>query len=176
MLETLISSKTRINILLKFFLNPQCTSYLRELAGEFNESTNAIRMELNRFETAGLLKTGNDKNKKIFKANTQHPLYSEIRNLILRYTGISQVIDQVITKLGNPKQVYLTGDFAQGINADIIDIIIIGKINEDYLIKLIRKTEEQMEKRIRYLVYKPEQLNPNTLNTQKTMLLWECEK
>ena len=50
MLDTLITSKTRIKLLLKFFLNAQTKSYLRSLEGEFGESTNAIRLELNKFE------------------------------------------------------------------------------------------------------------------------------
>ena len=55
MIETLISSKTRIKLLLKFFLNSNTTSYLRSLESEFGESTNAIRVELNRLENAGML-------------------------------------------------------------------------------------------------------------------------
>ena len=53
MIEALISSKTRIKLLLKFFLNSKTTSYLRGLEAEFGESSNAIRIELNRFEKAG---------------------------------------------------------------------------------------------------------------------------
>ena len=41
MIDSLISSKTRIKLLMKFFLNPGVTSYLRGLADEFGESTNA---------------------------------------------------------------------------------------------------------------------------------------
>ena len=37
----LISSKTRIKLLTRFFFNPATRSYLRELASEFNVSTNS---------------------------------------------------------------------------------------------------------------------------------------
>ena len=43
MLETLITSKTRIRILVKFFINTANNGHLRGLAEEMNESTNAIR-------------------------------------------------------------------------------------------------------------------------------------
>lgn len=55
MIDSLISSKTRIKLLMKFFLNPGVTSYLRGLADEFGESTNAVRVELNRLCSAGFL-------------------------------------------------------------------------------------------------------------------------
>ncbi|MBN2682880.1 MAG: ArsR family transcriptional regulator, partial [Bacteroidales bacterium] len=65
MLETIITSKTRIRLLLKFFLNSRTSGYLRSLASEFGESTNSIRQELNRFEKAGLLEASTEGNKKI---------------------------------------------------------------------------------------------------------------
>jgi hypothetical protein len=76
MIETLISSKMRIKLLLKFFLNSRSRSYLRGLETEFGDSTNAIRLELNRFEKAGMLKSYTEGNKKFFQANTDHPLYN----------------------------------------------------------------------------------------------------
>jgi predicted transcriptional regulator len=72
MIETLISSKTRIKLLLKFFLNSETTSYLRHLESEFGESTNAIRLELNKLEEAGMLNSQFEGNKKIYQANKQH--------------------------------------------------------------------------------------------------------
>ncbi len=50
MLGTLITSKTRVKLLLKFFLNSNAKAHLRGLETEFGESSNAIRLELNRFE------------------------------------------------------------------------------------------------------------------------------
>ena len=50
MLDSLITSKTRIKLLLKFFLNTSTHAYLRGLADEFGESTNALRLELNHLE------------------------------------------------------------------------------------------------------------------------------
>lgn len=172
MLETLISSKTRINILLKFFLNPECTSYLRQLAGEFNESTNAIRLELNKFEEAGMLDTTQLGNRKMFKVNKDHPLYGEIRNILLKHIGIDQIIENVIEMLGNPKKVYLTGDFAKGMNGDIIDLIIIGEINIGYLVKLIEKAESSIQKKIRYLVYSEKEFHTLACQDNHMMLLW----
>ncbi len=52
MIEALITSKTRIRLLVKFFLNPTMSAYLRELSEEFGESSNGIRVELNRMANA----------------------------------------------------------------------------------------------------------------------------
>ena len=128
MLETLISSKTRIKLLLKFFLNSKMTAYLRSLESEFGDSTNAIRLELNRLEKAGMLSSFMKGNKKMFTANTQHPLFGEVHNILLKHIGIDRLIEGVIDRLGTVEQVYLSGQFAQGLDSPIIDLVLIGKI------------------------------------------------
>jgi len=93
-LDTLITSKTRIKLLLRFFLNSNTSSYLRNLEADFEESTNAIRLELNRFEKAGLLISGMERNRKVFKANTNHPLFPDINNILRKYVGFDQIVDK----------------------------------------------------------------------------------
>ena len=56
MLETLITSKTRLRLLIKFFINIANKGYLNSLANEFGESTNSVRKELNNLTSAGYLK------------------------------------------------------------------------------------------------------------------------
>jgi len=75
-LDSLITSQTRVKLLLKFFLNPESRSYLRELADEFGESTNSVRVELNRLSEAGLLTSAGEGRTKVYRANTNHPPFS----------------------------------------------------------------------------------------------------
>ena len=82
MLDTLITSKTRIKLLMKFFMNPDIRAYLRELASEFGESTNSIRVELNRLSKAKLLSSKNAGRTIEYRANTKHTLFHEIHSLV----------------------------------------------------------------------------------------------
>lgn len=152
MLDTLITSKTRIKLLLKFFLNSKTSSYLRNLEAEFGESTNSIRLELNKFEEAGLLKTSTNGNKKVFKANTKHPMFSDIQNILMKYTGIDKIVEQVINRLGNVEMVYIVGDLAKGIDSDRIELIFVGDTDKNYLKHLINKAEGLVKKKITYQV------------------------
>lgn len=153
MLDTLITSKTRIKLLLKFFLNSKTSSYLRNLETEFGESTNSIRLELNKFEEAGLLKTSTHGNKKVFKANTKHPMFSDIQNILMKYTGIDKIVEQVISRLGNVEMVYIVGDLAKGIDSPIIDLILVGDIDKNYLLNLAEKAEKLINKKIRFVIF-----------------------
>jgi len=154
MLDALITSKTRVKLLLKFFINSNASSYLRSLEHEFGESTNAIRLELNRFEKAGLLSSDTRGNRKYFQANTGHPLFKDIHNLLLKHIGFDQIIERVISKLGDVKEVYLVGEFAKGVDSKVIDLIFVGKdIDKGYLVRQIERTEDLIKRKIRYLVF-----------------------
>lgn len=153
MLETLITSKTRIKLLLKFFLNSNSSSYLRSLANEFGESTNAIRLELNRFEEANILETYSRGNKKMFKANIKHPMFSDIQRLIHKFVGIDKILEKVVGRLGEINKVFVTGDFANGIDGPVIDLLIVADdIDRPYLSTLIEKTEPLIKRKIRFMV------------------------
>ncbi len=166
MLDTLITSKTRIKLLLKFFLNSKTSSYLRNLEAEFGESTNSIRLELNKFEEAGLLKTSTNGNKKVFKANTKHPMFSDIQNILMKYTGIDKIVEQVINRLGNVEMVYIVGDLAKGIDSPIIDLVFVGEIDKNYLLNLTEKAEKLINKKVRFVTF-----NTTEFNVQKAQLL-----
>lgn len=158
MIDALISSKTRIKLLLKFFLNSKTTAYLRSLESEFGESTNAIRIELNRLENAGMLTSNMQGNKKIFQANTKHPLFKEIHNILLKHLGLDSIVQNVIERLGDVEKVFVVGEFSKGLDSQIIDLIFVGNIDKNYLIGLIDKAEKIVNRKIRYLIYTPEEL------------------
>ncbi len=174
MLETLISSKTRIKLLLKFFLNSDTTAYLRGLESEFGESSNSIRLELNRLEEAGMLASNFIGNRKVFKANIKHPLFDEIHKILLKHIGIDRIIEDVIERLGDVDSVYLVGDFAKGLNSRIIDLIFVGNVDKNYLVNLIEKVENLVQRKIRYLIYTPEEylLSQPDQKEKPSLLVW----
>lgn len=178
MLDALITSKTRIKLLMKFFLNSNSESYLRNLEEEFGESTNAIRIELNKFEKAGLLNARAEGNKKMFRANTQHPLFPNIHNLLLKHFGFNQIIEKVVSGLGDINKVFLVGQFAKGIDTEIIDLIFMGDgVNKNYLMDLVEKTEKLIGRKIRYVVFTSAEMQNYIKQHQVTdfLLLWEKE-
>ena len=178
MLEAIVSSKTRIKLLLKFFLNAEMVAYLRGLETELGESTNGIRVELNRMEDAGLLKTYLIGNKKMFRANEKHPLFKEIHNILRKHIGLDQIIDKVVHQLGDVQEVYLTGDFANGMDSPIIDLVFIGNIEKNYLVKLVGKAEAVIERKVRYLIFTSEEFASfrESIGREPHFLIWAKEE
>jgi translation elongation factor EF-Ts len=175
MLEALITSKTKIKLLLKFFLNSGKQDYLRNLESELGDNTNSIRVELNKLEDAGLLKSFTKGNKKIFQSNTEHPLFTDINSILMKITGLDELMKRVLDNVGDLNQVYLTGDLAQGNNSEIIDLILVGKVNREYFNELVIKTEKYIKKKIRFVVFDLKEFDEKRLRILESndLLLWK---
>ena len=163
-----------MRLLLKFFLNSNNTSWLRDLESDFGESTNSIRVELNRLEEAGMLSSEVCGNKKLYRANKKHPLFQDIHNILLKHTGINHVVERVVSKLGGLQSAYLTGSFARGIDGPVIDVMMVGNgIDRVYLLKLIEKAESIVKRKIRYVIVSPKEKKQHLKDTPEAFLLWE---
>lgn len=149
MLESLITSKTRVKLLVKFFSNNGNSGYLRGLAEEFSESTNSVRLELNRLSEAGFLLSKASGKTKTYSANQAHPLYQEMCSIVSKYLGFDRLIEQVVHNLGNVEKAIIMGDYAEGKDTGTIELMLIGKaINLEYLQFLVGKTEQKIKRKV----------------------------
>lgn len=153
MLETLITSKTRIRILVKFFINSANQGYLRGLSEEMNESTNAIRKELNNLEQAGYLLKKADKNRISYKANTKHPLFKTLKKIIFQHIGFDSIVTMVLDRMGTVRKIIVTGDYAKGLDSGTIEVSILGEnLNLEYIEQLAFKIEEQIKRKVLFTI------------------------
>jgi hypothetical protein len=167
-LNQLITSKTRLRLLIKFFISQANRGYLNGLATEFNESTNAIRKELNHLSEAGYLEKFKDNNKVSYKANTQHPLFDVLQKVVFKHLGLEEIVERVLERMGSVQKILLVGDYAQGLDSGTIDVVLIGnQLNTEYIEALEEKVEGLIDRKVNfYLATKP---NP----TQNSILLYE---
>ena len=151
MLEALITSKTRLRMLIKFFIGKSNKGYLNGLANEFNESTNSIRKELNNLSESGYLLKKRENNKIIYQANTVHPMYKILQKIVRQHLGIEDIVETIISRIGDVYTIVLVGDYARGLDSGCIDIIIIGnQINEKYLSNLRLKIKDKINRDLKF--------------------------
>ena len=153
MLNSLITSKTRLRMLIKFFINAANNGYLNGLANEFNESTNSIRKELNNLSSAGYLQKSKNNNKVIYNANTSHPMFGVLQKIVRQHLGLEEIVETVIDRIGDVDQIALTGEYAKGIDSGNIEIIINGKdVNIDYLDNIKPKIKKKIGRSVSFLL------------------------
>ncbi|OPY08608.1 MAG: hypothetical protein A4E68_01127 [Syntrophaceae bacterium PtaB.Bin095] len=152
MLTELFTSRTRIHLFLKLFLNPQISCYLRELAREFNLTPNALKEELDNLSRAGYLKKEQRGQYIFYKANTNHPFFPEINSIIKKYYGIDKIVEHVLNGLGKVEALYALDDYAEGRDSGLIDVLIVGDVNMETLQTLRPSIEREIKRKIRVLV------------------------
>ena len=151
MLGELITSKTRLRLLLKFFISQANRGYLNGLATEMGESTNAIRKELNHLQGAGYLQKVKVDNKVEYKANTKHPLFDVLQKVVLKHLGLEDVVETVLDRIGNVKQIILVGDYAKGNDTGLIEVFLIGhSLNMSYIAQLEEKIEKLIKRKVSF--------------------------
>lgn len=149
MLTQLFTSKTRIRLLLKLFLNPGVSCYIRELATEFALSPNALKEELDSLSQAGYLEREQNGRSAYFRANTKHPFFPEISSIVRKTIGIDQLLEEIINSLGKVEAAYILDDYAQGKDSGIVDLCLVGDINQARLENLRTITESKIKRRLR---------------------------
>ena len=159
---------------MKFFINPVTRAYLRGLALEFGESTNSVRVELNRLSKANIISSENVGRTIEYYANNEHPLFNEIQSIVRKYAGIDKLIEKLIQRLGNLETAYLVGDYACGVDSGLIDIILIGKINKIELDAIADKRGKDINRKVRTMVLTAEELQSlwTQLNMDNALLIW----
>jgi len=162
---------------MRFFFNPKTRSYLRALAKEFNVSSNAVREELNQLTRTNLLKSEKNGRQVHYMANTEHTLFPELKSMVSKVMGIDQVIDGIVTRLGDLESAYLIDDYAEGKDTGIIDILLVGNIDQYHLNDLSRKTERYINRKIRSLVLSKDEYKTFILELENrpNVLIWESK-
>ena len=151
MLNSLIRSKTRLRLLIKFFLSQANRGYLNGLANEMGESTNSIRKELNHLYDAGYLEKVKNDNKVEYKVNSKHPLYSTLKKVVYKHLGLEDLVDTVIERMGNVKKIILIEDYAKGIDSKNIEVVLVGQyLNFEYISQLEDKIEKLIKRKVSF--------------------------
>jgi len=141
-------------MLIKFFVSAANKGYLNGLANEFNESTNSIRKELNNLSDAGYLLKSKQNNRVIYNADIKHPLFKVLQKIVRQDLGLEEIVETVMSRMGDVNIIALTGDYAKGIDSGIIEIVVIGDVNNDYLENIKSKIKDKISRDVKFIIAK----------------------
>ena len=98
--------------------------------------------------------------------------------MVSKVMGIDQVIDGIVNRLGDLERAYLIDDYAEGKDTGIIDLMLVGNIDQYHLNDLSRKTERYIKRKIRSLVLTRQEYNDllPELERRPRVLIWEAKK
>jgi DNA-binding transcriptional ArsR family regulator len=100
LLAELLSSKVRAEIFRLLFGIRERELHVREIERQSGFSIATVRQELQKLLKMQLLKTKKDGNRLYYRANTEHPLYPDIRTIVLKTSGLVEVLKRALNKKG----------------------------------------------------------------------------
>ncbi|MHC4605618.1 MAG: nucleotidyltransferase domain-containing protein [Planctomycetota bacterium] len=161
-------SRARRDILALFFLNPDKPFYQRQLERILGIPVGNIRRELLRFERDELMKREPFGNLCLFRLNPAHPLYGELRDLVLKTAGIAQRLRNILADVEGLRLAFLYGSYVRDLAGDKgtpwtgesdIDLAVVGSARRSAVAKVLRDTEKAIQRTINLLVYSTEEFH-----------------
>jgi predicted nucleotidyltransferase len=157
MIERLFTSKVRTELLSTFFLHPDSALYVRELARITGEDYKNVSRELRNLEEIGLLRIRKQGNLKYFSLNREFLIYEELKSIFLKTRGAAAVLKDALSKMRGIDFAFIYGSLASGTeNAESdIDMMVVGKIALERLLKSIRGPEGILGREINPSLFDP---------------------
>ena len=131
-------------------------------------------MELNRLTKAKLLTSVHSGRTVVYRANKDHSILKDIQSVVKKFVGIDKVAEELAAKLGDIRAAYVIGDYAQGNDSGLIDLVLVGRVDEEKLKEVTEKTENLIKRKIRTLVLNEDEFVKlqDRLNINHALFIW----
>ena len=138
-----------------FFQDPGKKFYVREISRILNKEPGQFQRILNNLVEEGLLIDEREANLRYFKLNKEYPLYDELKKIVSKTLGIEAKLKKLAEEFKRIKYAFIFGSIAADKENTLsdIDLMLVGKADEDKLILKINKLEEELEREINYHVF-----------------------
>ncbi len=161
-ISDVITSKVRVKILNLFYSNLKEMYHVRGIVREVGEEINAVRRELIRLETAGILKKEQRGNRVYYFVRSDYPLFGDILSIVSKETGLGKQLIESKSKLGKVSYIMFSGRFSRGKSRkkdDEVEILVVGDIVLPELAAIVRVYESKLGRDINYTVMSREELD-----------------
>jgi predicted nucleotidyltransferase/predicted transcriptional regulator with HTH domain len=156
MLETILGSKLRAKVLGWLFTHPDERYFVRQLTSLVKEDSTNVSRELARLEKTGILVLTTEGKQKYYQANRKSPVYDELHGLIVKTTGVADVLRSALAPLADRIMVaFIFGSIASGNEdrASDIDLMVVGAISFGKVVSLLTSAEEKLGRETNSVVY-----------------------
>jgi predicted nucleotidyltransferase len=155
-LGTTLFGKTRRAVLALLYGHPDESFYLRQIARVTGAGMGSLQRELKQLSEAGVIQRSEIGRQAFFKANSDCPVFLELKNLIIKTFGVADVLRAALSPLAETIQVafvfgsMVSGEFKQSSD---LDVMVIGKIEFAEIVAALTPAQETLAREINPTVY-----------------------
>ena len=152
-------TKNRAALLRLFLTNPEQSFYMQEIGRILGKKPGNFQRTINNMAKEGILTSEYKANARYFKANKNYPLYKELKSIVFKTVGVVGSLKEILGRIRNINFSFIYGSYAKAKESYLsdIDLVIIGKPNEDRVIKELDRLERVLKREINYKLYTPQE-------------------
>ena len=149
-------TKNRAELLRLLITNPERSFYMQEIGRILGKKPGVFQRTLNNLVSEGIVESEHKANARYFKANKHYSLYKEMKSIVFKTIGVEASLKAELEQISGIQFAFIYGSYAKGKENYLsdIDLVIIGKPDEDELIKKLDRLEEKLQREINYKFYK----------------------
>lgn len=158
MLERLFTSKTRVKLLSEILLNSDREYHIRELSRIIDISPIYVQKELKSLQSLGLLTSRKQGNMVLYTLDKRSTISDDLKRIFLKTEVVGTEILKSLDKV-KIQYALIYGSFAKGVETtkSDIDLLVIGDLDEDVLLKSVSKAEGKVGREISYVLWTPKE-------------------
>ena len=153
--ETLFG-KTRRSILAVLYGHINESFYLRQLARVAGGGLGAVQREVKALTSAGIIVRTGKGRQTYYQANLACPIFSELKNIIIKTAGMGDLVKVALTPLAEKIQIaFVYGSLARGnenSHSDV-DIMIVGDVTSAEVVENLSSVQQIINREINPTVY-----------------------
>lgn len=148
-------TKNRAALLRLFLTNPEQAFYMQEIGRILNKKPGNFQRTINKMVEEGILVSEYSANVRYFKANKDYLLYRELKSIVFKTVGVIGSVKEILNKIGAVRFSFIYGSYARGKEKYLsdIDLVVVGWVDEDKLIKELDRLEGFLKREINYKLY-----------------------
>jgi len=139
MLADILASRVRAEIFRLLFGHEPSRLHMRELERRSGCVIGTIQKELKKLLRLGLVRQQRDGNRLYYEANSEHPLYPDIRSMVAKTSGVFERLRSALASEDRIGQAFVFGSFARGEEhaGSDLDLLVIGELGLRQLVALL---------------------------------------
>jgi predicted nucleotidyltransferase len=157
----------RSKILATLILQPEKRWFLTELAQHLRTPPSSLQREVEALSRAGLLEQTKDGRRVYFKADTNSPVFSDLRGLLEKTAGLIPILREEVDSFGKRIQlafVYGSTARSEESSESDVDLLIVGDVGLSDLVPSLRRAERRFGRPVNPTVYSSKEFKTKARN------------
>ena len=159
-LASALFGKVRLAVLALLFGHPDRAFYVREVVRAVEGGQGAVQRELARLSGVGLLLRREDGRQVYYQANSENPLYTELRSIMTKTVGLADVLRAALEPVRDHiSAAFVYGSVARGDpeSASDVDLLVVGDVRFGEVTELLSQTQDRIGREVNPSVFPAEE-------------------